>query len=142
MSTSRPLLVTLAVLTLTLPAAAQDDADQQKGYRIFGQLTSEVELNWPDECPAYHPGCGDYTKVKQLISFNVEWSKITVGAQLELLVFSDESLVDPLDLDRTHDFLELRRYYVDYQSDRFSGRLGTFFSSFGRGLSLYVQNLP
>jgi len=138
-NTSRPVLATIAVLALTLPAAAQDDADQQKGYRIFGQLTSEVELNWPDECPAYHPGCGDYTKVKQLISFNVEWSKITVGAQLELLVFSDASLVDPLDLDRTHDFLELRRYYVDYQSDRFSGRLGTFFSSFGRGLSLYVQ---
>lgn len=138
MKTSRRLLVAVAALALALPAAAQDD-DEQPGYRVFGQLTTQLELNWPDECPVYHPGCGDYTKFKQIVNLNVEWSKITIGAQGEMLIFSDESLVDPLDLDRTHDALELRRYYIDYQSEKFSGRLGTFFSSFGRGLTLYVQ---
>jgi len=130
---SRGGLVVAAVLLLAGSASAQvDDPTPAKSYRIFGQLTSYLELNQADELD-------DYTKFKQLVNFNIEWKRITVGAQLEYLYFSDQELVDPLDLDRLRDGFELRKYYFDYQSDRFSGRLGTFFSSFGRGLTLFVQ---
>jgi len=130
---SRPFLVAAAALILAGSASAQDgDQKPVKSYRIFGQLTSYFELNQADEDD-------DYTKFKQLVSFNVEWKRITVGGQLEYLYFSDPELVDPLDLDRLREGFELRKFYFDYQSDHFSGRLGTFFSSFGRGLTLFVQ---
>jgi len=130
---SRRGLVVAAILVLAGSASAQDsDQAAAKKYRIFGQLTSLLELNRPD-------GGGDYTKFKQLASFNVEWSRITIGAQAEYLYWSDPELIDPLDLDRLREGFELRKYYIDYQSDLFSGRLGTFYSSFGRGLTFYVQ---
>ena len=133
MTPSRTSLAAAAILVLAVSSWAQEsDQAPQKSYRIFGQLTSYLELNQSDD----HD---DYTKFKQLASFNVEWSHITIGAQAEYLYFSDPELVDPLDLDRLRSGFELRRYYFDYQSDLFSGRLGTFFSSFGRGLTLYVQ---
>jgi hypothetical protein len=121
------------VLALTVPTSAQEgDQPQTKSYRIFGQLTSYLELNQANERD-------DYTKFKQLASFNVEWSKFTIGAQGEYIYYSDLELVDRLDLDRLREGFELRKYYLDYQTDVFSGRLGTFFSSLGRGLTLYVQ---
>jgi len=126
-------LVVAAILAWAVAASAQEsDPPPSKSYRIFGQLTSYLELNQPDDRD-------DYTKFKQLASFNVEWSHITIGAQAEYLYYSDPELADPLDLDRLRAGFELRRYYFDYQSDLFSGRLGTFFSSFGRGLTLFVQ---
>ena len=126
-------------LALALPAAvhAADDSNA-KGYRIFGQLTSELERNLADD--EDDPGDADYTKVKQLASVNLEWSRFTLGAQFEYLYWSVPfELRDPGDLDRLREGLEVRKYYLDYQSRRFSGRLGTFYSSFGRGLTLYVQ---
>jgi hypothetical protein len=126
-------LVIAAILLLAGSAAAQDsDQAPAKSYRIFGQLTSVVEFNQPD-------ALADYTKIKQLASFNVEWKRFTVGAQLEYLWWSDRDAVDPLDLDHLRSGFEPRKYYLDYQSDLFSGRLGTFFASFGRGLTLFVQ---
>jgi hypothetical protein len=132
------LAVAAALLLLAAPAAAQEAAEpKQKSYRIFGQLTSELELNRAEDDT--DPEDGDYTKFKQLASINVEWSRFSIGAQLEYLYYSDPELVDPLDLDRIRDDLEARHYYVDYQSNLFQGRLGTFFASFGRGLTLFVQ---
>lgn len=129
---SLALAVTL-LLAAAAPAAAQDDTEnKKKSYRIFGQLTTEFELNETDDED-------DYTKFKQLASFNLEWSKFSIGAQAEFLDYSDPELADPLDLDRLREGFELRRYYVDYQGDHITARLGTFFSSFGRGLTLYVQ---
>jgi len=126
-------LVVAAILILAGAAAAEDgDPPASKKYLIFGQLTSYLELNQTNED-------GDYTKFNQLASFNMEWSRITIGAQLEYLYYSDPELVDPLDLDRLYEGFEPRHYYLDYQTNKFSGRLGTFFSSFGRGLTLYVQ---
>jgi hypothetical protein len=130
---SRHGLVVAAILILAGSASAREsDQAAAKKYRIFGQLTSLLELNRPD-------GGGDYTKFRQLASFNVEWSRITIGAQAEYLYWSDPELIDPLDLDRLRSGFGLRKYYIDYQSDLFSGRAGTFFSSFGRGLTLFVQ---
>jgi hypothetical protein len=130
---TKHIVVVAAILTLAVSASAQEgEPKPTKSYRIFGQLTSYLELNQSDDRD-------DYTKFKQLASFNIEWSRITIGAQAEYLYYSDPELADPLDLDRLRSGFELRRYYLDYQSDLFSGRLGTFFSSFGRGLTLYVQ---
>jgi hypothetical protein len=128
-----------AGLALVLPAAAQAaDEAPAKSYRIFGQLTSELERNLAENDD--DPTDVDYTKFKQLASLNLEWSRFTIGAQLEFLDWSVPlELRDRLDLDRIRDGFELRKYYLDYQSPKFSGRLGTFFSSFGRGLTLYVQ---
>ena len=126
-----------AILLAALPAISQETVNTPgQRFRIFGQTTSYLEFNQredqvPDE---------DYIKFKQLVSFNVEWSKFTIGAQAEYLYYSvDPDLVDPLDLDRLREGFELRKYFIDYQSDKFMGRLGTFFSSLGRGLTLYVQ---
>lgn len=126
-------LLTVVALSLAVSVAAQDAEEKQpKSYRIYGQLTTEFELNQADDRD-------DYTKFKQIASFNIEWSKITIGVQAQFIDYSDPELVDRLDLDRLLEGFELRRYYIDYQGDHVSGRLGTFFSSFGRGLSLYVQ---
>ena len=129
---SKRLPLFAAILTLAVSAAAQETTAPKKNYRIFGQLTSYFELNRSDDRD-------DYTKFKQLASFNVEWNRLTIGAQIEYLYYSDSEAVDPLDLDRLRSDFELRKYFLDYQSDLFSGRLGTFYSSFGRGLTLYVQ---
>jgi hypothetical protein len=132
-SPSRRVIVGAAIGLLAVSVSAQDgDPTPTRSYRIFGQLTSYLELNQSNDPD-------DYTKFKQLASFNIEWTRITIGAQGEYLYFSDPELVDPLDLDRLRSGFELRKYFIDYQSDTLSGRLGTFFSSFGRGLTLYVQ---
>jgi hypothetical protein len=121
------------VLLLAVPAAAQDtDAPKGKSYRIFGQSTTYIEYNQTNQD-------GDYTKFKQLVSFNIEWSKFTIGARAEYLYYSDPELVHPGDLDKLYEGLNLRQYFIDYQTDKFNGRLGTFFASHGRGLTLYVQ---
>jgi len=125
------LLWVAVILGLAVSVSAQeDDPAPQKSYRIFGQLTSLIELNQNEDR-------GDYTKFKQIAAFNIEWKKFTIGAQAEYTYYSDLEIVDPGDLD--YPGFHLRRYYFDYQAEKFSGRLGTFFSSFGRGLTLYVQ---
>jgi len=131
---TKHIVVVAAILALAVSVSAQEsDLPKTKNYSIFGQLTSLLELNQDDER-------GDYTKFKQLASFNIEWSHITIGAQAEYLYWSVPlSQRDPLDFDHNRDGPEPRKYYIDYQSDLFSGRLGTFYSSFGRGLTLYVQ---
>ena len=133
---TKHILIVAAILALAVSASAQEEqASAAKKYRIFGQLTTEFERNLsPSEDRP------DYTKFKQLASFNIEWSKISIGAQAEYLYWSVPFLQrDQGDLDRYREGFELRRYHFDYQTNLFSGRLGTFFSSFGRGLTLYVQ---
>jgi len=126
-------LLTIVALSLAVSVAAQDGGkNPSNNYRIFGQLTTEFELNQTNDA-------GDYTKFKQIAAFNIEWTKITIGAQAQYIWYSDPELVDPRDFDLFHRGFELRRYFIDYQGNHLSGRLGTFFSSFGRGLSLYVQ---
>lgn len=129
-------LLAAALLLLAATAAADDD-DATKSYRIFGQLTTEIERNQAED--EDDPNDGDYTKFKQLASFNIEWSRLTIGAQGEYLYYSDAELIDPLDLDRLRSDFELRKYYIDYKGSKLKGRLGTFYSSLGRGLTLYVQ---
>lgn len=125
-----------ALLLAASSASVQaQESNSTSSFRLFGQTTSYLELNQSDNGNSDE----DYSKFKQLLSFNVEWENWTAGAQVEYLYYSDPELVDRLDLDRLRDTWELRNYYVDYASDHFSGRLGTFFSSFGRGLTLYVQ---
>lgn len=128
----------LLALCLVLPAAlaAADDGAQKKEptFRLFGQTTSYFEFNQAEDADD-----DDYTKIKQAVRLNIAWDRWTAGAQVEYLDYSDEELADRLDLDRQRDTLELRRYFIDYKSDHFSSRLGTFFSSFGRGMTLYVQ---
>lgn len=129
-------IIALAVVASTTFAWAQSEGPAEgPSFRLFGQTTSYLELNQSEDGDSDE----DYTKFKQMMSFNVEWSSWTAGAQVDYLYYSDRELVDRLDLDRLHDDWELRRYYIDYSSDHFSGRLGTFFSSLGRGLTLYVQ---
>jgi hypothetical protein len=124
---------------VALPAAAQETGEKPgRRFRIFGQTTSLLELNQAEN--EANPRDVDYTKFKQLASFNIEWSKFTIGAQAEYLHWSVPlEQRDPLDLDRLREGFELRKYFFDYQSKKFVGRLGTFFSSLGRGLTLYVQ---
>ena len=126
----------VALLLLAGPAGA-DDPPETASYRIFCQLTTELELNEAED--ESNPNDGDYTKFKQLASFNVEWSRVTIGALGEYLYWSDPEFIDLLDLDRQRSGLELRKYYVDYRGTKAQGRLGTFYSSFGRGMTLYVQ---
>ncbi|MGD8441276.1 MAG: DUF6029 family protein, partial [Holophagae bacterium] len=133
------LVAIAAGLALALPTAADAaDAPPEKSYRIFGQLTSDLERNLAEDKDT--PSDVDYTKFKQLANLNLEWSRFTAGIQVEYLDWSVPfEQRDALDLDRIRDDFELRKYYLDYQSPKFSGRLGTFYSSFGRGLTLYVQ---
>ena len=108
---------------------------KEKSFRIFGQTSTYFEENESEDDSADD----DYTKFKQLVSFNVQWSRFTLGIQAEYLHYSDRELADPLDLDRLHDSFEARKYFLEYSTDRMTARLGTFFASFGRGLTLYVQ---
>ncbi len=119
----------------TISAAQEVENSRSPSFRLFGQTTSYLELNEAEDAASDE----DYTKFKQLLNFNVEWSRWTVGAQVDYIYYSDPEMADRLDLDRLRDTWELRRYFVDYGSDHFQGRLGTFFSSFGRGLTLFVQ---
>ncbi|MCK5379773.1 MAG: hypothetical protein KAJ78_10230, partial [Acidobacteria bacterium] len=129
-------IIALAVAGSAAVAGAQtEETTSTPSFRLFGQTTSYLELNESEDGNSDE----DYTKFKQLLNFNVEWSKWTVGVQVDYLYYSDPDLADRLDLDRLRDTWELRRYYVDYTSDHFQGRLGTFFSSLGRGLTLFVQ---
>jgi len=129
------------VLVLILAGAgvlhAEDDdgSSKTKSFRIFGQTSTYFEDNESDVDTADD----DYTKFKQLLSFNVQWSHFTLGIQAEYLNYSDRELADPLDLDRLHDSFEARKYFLEYSTDRLTARLGTFFASFGRGMTLYVQ---
>ena len=68
-------LVVAAILVLAASVSAQEeDQAKAKKNRIFGQLTSYLELNQDDER-------GEYTKFKQIAAINVEGSKVTIGAQ-------------------------------------------------------------
>ena len=134
-----PLLGALILALATTVAAQESDQPKTKSYRIFGQLTTLFERNQTGPEPN-QPNRLEYSKFKQLASFNIEWKKISIGAQAEYLYWSvPEENRDRLDFDRLRDGFELRRYFLDYQSGLFSGRLGTTFASFGRGLTLYVQ---
>ena len=137
--TRGPLLGALILALATTVSAQEGDQPNPKNYRIFGQLTTLFERNLTGPEPT-QPNRLQYTKFKQLAAFNIEWKTITIGAQAEFLEWSVlEENRDRLDFDRLREGLELRRYFLDYQSDHFSGRLGTYFASFGRGLTLYVQ---
>lgn len=137
--TRGPLLGALILALATTVSAQEGDQPNPKNYRIFGQLTTLFERNLTGPEPT-QPNRLQYTKFKQLAAFNIEWKTITIGAQAEFLEWSVlEENRDRLDFDRLREGLELRRYFLDYQSDHFSGRLGTTFASFGRGLTLYVQ---
>ncbi len=140
MKPSRRALLTAVILALAVSISAQEnDPPKTKSYRIFGQLTTLFERNQTGSEPT-QPQRLEYTKLKQLASFNIEWKRITIGAQAEYLYWSvPEENRDRFDFDRLREGFELRRYFLDYQSDLFSGRLGTYFASFGRGLTLYVQ---
>ena len=103
-------------------------------YRLFGTWNLSYEDNQTneDEDEAYQ-------KLKSLLNLNLVWWRMSAGVQLEYLDWSDPELVDPGDLDRLREGFELRKYWIEYLSDPFDARLGTFFSSFGHGLTLYVQ---
>ena len=136
---SHPLRVAVIRAMAASVSAQESDPVPQKSYRIFGQLTTIFERNQTGPEPT-QPNRLEYGKLKQLASFNIEWKRVTVGAQAEYLYWSaPEENRDRLDLDRLREGFDLRRYFLDYQSDLFSGRLGTYFASFGRGLTLYVQ---
>ncbi|RLA49552.1 MAG: hypothetical protein DRQ98_13955 [Gammaproteobacteria bacterium] len=140
MKPSRQTLLTAVILALAVSVSAQEsDPPKTKSYRIFGQLTTLFERNQTGPEPN-QPNRLVYSKLNQLASFNIEWKRITIGAQAEYLYWSvPEENRDRLDFDRLRKGFELRRYFLDYQSDLFSGRLGTYFASFGRGMTLYVQ---
>lgn len=135
---NRTALVIAVVLLLASPLPAQDAAEERpkREFRLFGATTTLFELNQTGEDV---PGSGEYRKLKEVLTLNLSWSHFTAGVQAEYLHYSDRDLVDPLDLDRVYDDFELRKYYLEYLRDRWSFRLGTFYASFGRGLTLYVQ---
>ncbi len=113
---SRRGLVVAAILVLAGSASAQDnDPAPAKTYRIFGQLTTLFERNLTGPEPT-QPDRLQYTKFKQLASFNIEWKKISIGVQAEYLEWSVlEENRDRFDFDRLREGLELRRYFIDYQ---------------------------
>jgi hypothetical protein len=125
------------MLIVAAPATAQESpGSSSSGFRLFGSVATYFEQNEPE---AGEPGDHDYTKLQQLYSLNLAWAAFSAGIQAEYLHYSDRAHVDPLDLDRLRDSWELRKYYLEYYKSRFSARLGTFYSSFGHGLTLYVQ---
>jgi hypothetical protein len=131
--------VVLLLALLALPAAAQDDSAGQSGersWRLFGTWNAAYEDNQTGDS---RPGGEDYTKLKNLLNLNLSWPRFSAGVQVEYLDWSDQDLVDPGDLDRLRDGFDLRKYWIEYLTDPFNARLGTFFTSFGYGLSLYVQ---
>jgi len=130
--------IALLLTSWTLPAAAQGTGgtDGERSWRLFGTWNATYENNETGES---EPGGEAYRKFKNLINLNLVWSRFSAGVQIEYLDWSDQELVDPGDLDRLRDGFELRKYWIEYLSDPFDARLGTFFTSFGHGLSLYVQ---
>jgi hypothetical protein len=134
---SRLGIAALLFLAAAAPAWAQDEGTgkaEERSYRLFGtwNVTYEDNQTNEDEDEAYQ-------KLKSLLNLNLVWWRMSAGVQLEYLDYSDPELVDPGDLDRLREGFELRKYWVEYLSDPFDARLGTFFSSFGHGLTLYVQ---
>jgi len=132
---SRPVLAAALLLALAPTLSAQEaDAEKERSWQLFGSLDTLIEFNQTGDS-----GDEDYEKYKGLFNLNLVWSRISAGVQLEYLYFSDVDLVDPGDLDRLREGFELRKYYAEYIDDRFDVRLGTSFTSFGRGMTLYVQ---
>ena len=134
---SRRGLAILLLLMVAAPAWAQD-SDQgggdERSYRLFGTWNVTWEDNQTNEDENE-----DYQKLKSLFNLNLVWWRLTAGVQLEFLDWSDQELVDPGDLDRLREGFELRKYWLEYLSDPFDARVGTFFTSFGHGMTLYVQ---
>jgi len=136
----RDWLVLALLLFLAIPAWSQDEASEpakeKPEFKLFGTLAGLYENNQTSDLI----GQGDeYDKGKALLSLNLSWWKLSAGAQLEYLYWSDQDLAISGDLDRLRSGFELRKYWLDYTTDHVKGRLGTFFTSFGRGLTLYVQ---
>jgi len=132
-------------LALVAPAFSQEaeetDTTDTGGvfsdFHLFGTTNAFFEDNQTTQENGEE---NDYRKIKLLVSVNATWSKFAAGLDLEYLDYSvptDE--VERGDLDRLHDEVEARKYYLEYLSDHFSLRLGTFFTSFGHGMTLYVQ---
>lgn len=140
---------TAAVLVAALvaaPAVAQeagngdggpDDDSPRERISLSGTFATLFENNRTRELDGEEDG--DYQKYKGLLSLNLGWKMLSAGVQLEYLNYSDSELAIPGDLDRVRDGFSLRKYWLDYVADQFSGRLGTFFTSFGYGMTLYVQ---
>ena len=129
---SRTLLAALLAVAVASPVAAQDDSspdttEGKKKLRLFGTLAVLYENN---RTASLTGSDDEYDKFKTLLGINLSWSKFSAGAQLEYLYWSDQDLVIPGDLDRLRDGFELRKYWLDYTSGFFKGRLGTFFTSF------------
>jgi hypothetical protein len=134
---SRLGIAALLLLAAAAPAWAQEDGagePEERAYRLFGTWNVTYEDNQTNE-----DDDEAYQKLKSLLNLNLVWWRMSAGVQLEYLDWSDPELVDPGDLDRLREGFELRKYWVEYLSDPFDARLGTFFSSFGHGLTLYVQ---
>jgi len=129
----------LLAATMAIPVAADDSSteppDGGRKLRLFGTLAVLFENNRTSI-----EASGDaYDKFKTLLGINLGWGKFSAGAQLEYLYWSDQELAIAGDLDRLREGFEPRKYWLDYTTENFKGRLGTFFTSFGRGLTLYVQ---
>jgi len=136
---SRVGVAALLLLMAAAPAWPQEGDDggsEQRSYRLFGTWTVTWEDNQTGEDD---PGGEDYQKLKSLLNLNLVWWRMSAGVQLEYLDYSEAELVDPGDLDRLREGFELRKYWIEYLSDPFDARLGTFFTSFGHGMTLYVQ---
>lgn len=137
---NRVWLAALLSVAIAVPAVAQDEpADEKREGRkltLFGTVNVLYEKN--NTADLTNSG-DEYDKFKTLLGLNLNWLKFAAGVQVEYLYWSDQELVIPGDLDRLRDGFELRKYWLDYTTDQFKGRLGTFFTSFGRGLTLYVQ---
>ena len=143
------LTVVAACLALALPCSAQEGevstsvesgeapAKEKEKISLSGTLFTLFEDNRTRELDGEENA--DYQKYKGLLSFNLGWKKLSAGVQLEYLHYSDPELAIPGDLDRLRDGFDLRKYWLDYVTDQFKGRLGTFFTSFGYGMTLYVQ---
>ncbi|PWB77255.1 MAG: hypothetical protein C3F15_03595 [Holophagae bacterium] len=134
---SRLGVAALLLAIAAAPAWAQDGDDggaEERSYRLFGTWNVTYEDNQTDEDE--NEG---YQKLKSLFGLNLVWWRMSAGIQLEYLDWSDPALVNPGDLDRLREGFELRKYWIEYLSDPFDARLGTFFTSFGHGMTLYVQ---
>jgi hypothetical protein len=136
---SRHGVAALLLAIAVAPAWAQEGdggGGEERSYRLFGTWN----VTWEDNQTAEdEPGGEAYQKLKSLLNLNLVWWRLSAGVQLEYLDFSDPELVDPGDLDRLREGFELRKYWIEYLSDPFDARLGTFFTSFGHGMTLYVQ---
>lgn len=135
-------LAALLGVAIAIPVAAEDpqpEENEKKKLRLFGTLAVLYENNRTADLLPGSGEDGEYDKFKTLLGINLGWSRFSAGLQMEYIHWSDQELVIAGDLDRLRDGFELRKYWLDYTTDHFKGRLGTFFTSFGRGLTLYVQ---